>query len=371
MRHRNLRAHREVQTEFSHSGATAAAVVRRPRDPLRIPRRIEAPAKFVANTLNGAALASFALALYDAGFVSETDQGIEIDKLVKTGLERVHRDILGELDHVDEIGLVVSTTLEGLECYTSNDDDDPKQYWIGIDLGNGNAPVSVGDKLKQLEALMPGLGQTVLDTLETAGAKTTGCWSPRFVRETASYTHWMGANTQEEWLEELEMYNSDPEEAVFGPGEYDSYFDESWVIDPAQPLDPFALLQCLEEEEAGVAAITEKVLEMQCLIKEGAHFTSAELTDRETVYRGVWIRWDDDDPTQQVLDDYINYANQGADCYTTLCSVWEVEATQEGFAQWLKGYMQGLKLYKTLDQLLWLLSCVTTGDQDVGNNESE
>ena len=371
MRHRNLRAHREVQTEYTRSRAASTSVVRRPRDPLRIPRRIDAPAKFVVNTLNGAALASFALALYDAGFVSESDQGIEIDKLVRTGLERVHRDILGELDHVDEIGLVVSTTLEGLEGFTSNDDDHPKQYWIGIDLGNNNEPVSVGAKLTQLEASMPGLGQTVLDVIETAGAKTTGCWSPRFVRETASYTQWSGANTQEEWLEELEMFGSDPEESGFGPGEYDSYFQESWVIDRARPLDPFALLQCLEEEEAGVAAITEKVLEMQCLIKESAHFTSAELTDRDTVYRGVWIRWDDDDPTQQVLDDYINFANQGADCYTTLCSVWEVETTQEGFAQWLRDYMQGLKLYKTLDQLLGLLSCVTTGDQDVSSNQSE
>lgn len=363
MRRRTARAHREHQTEFAGSSAGSTAIVRRPRDPLRIPRKVEAPALFVTNTATSAPLANFALALLEAGFLNDTDQG-GLDVLVMRGLERVEQSILGKVCRVEEPALIVSSTLEGLETYTCNEDPDPRLYWIGIEMRNEIGPVIVGETLKTLESISPGFGQTVLDVIELAGARTTGCWSPRFVREAATYTHWCGATTQEEWLEELEMYGNNPEEVGFGPGEFDRYFEVDWAIDAKQGLDPFALVQLLEAEDERVAMTAELALEAQCLLKEGAMFTSAELTERESVYRGVWLRWDEDDPIAQVLDDYINFANQGADCYTTLCSVWEVETTKEGFAKWLTGYAQGLKLYKTLDRLLELLSCDITGDND-------
>lgn len=368
MRHRTASAHRENQGEFARSGAGTTAIVRRPRDPLRVPRKIEAPSRFVANLKSSGPLANFALALLEAGFLNNADQG-DLDDLVLRGLERVEQSILGEVCQVEVPALIVSSTLEGLEGYTCNEDPDPKRYWIGIEMRNEIGPVIVGEKLKALESVASGFGQTVLDVVELAGARTTGCWSPRFVREVATYTHWCGATTQEEWLDELEMYGSDPEDVGFGPGEYDGYFEVPWAIDRTQPLDPFALVQLLEAEDERVAKTAELVLEAQCLLNEGAMFTSAELTDRETMYRGVWLRWDEDDPIPQVLDDYINYANQGADCYTTLCSVWDVSTTKEGFAQWLKGYALGLKLYKTLDRLLELLSCDVTGDNN-GHHQS-
>lgn len=368
MRKSTARPYREHTTEFARGTAGKPPLMRRPRDPLRIPLWIEAPTKFVDSTAKKAPLANFALALLEAGFLNETDLG-ELDHLVRRGLERVEQSILGRLRHVEEPRLVVSTTIDGLEGYTNNEESDPGHYWIGIELQNEVVGVSVGETLMALETITSGLGQTVLDTIEMAAVRTTGCWSPRFVREAATHTHWYGADTQEAWLEELEAYGSDPEDASFGPGEYDGYFKASWVIDRAQPLDPFALVQVLETEDERVAKIVELVLEAQCLFNEDAAFPPSFLTEREQVFRGTWVRWDDADPTAQVLDDFINYANQSSDCFTTLCSVWEVEATREGFAQWLSGYSQGLKLYKTLDRLLELLSCDVTGE-DHGQHQS-
>ena len=102
--------------------------------------------------------------------------------------------------------------------------------------------------------------------------------------------------------------------------------------------------------------VAEKLCELMCLLNNRrSAFPDASPTDRESVYRGCLIRWDENDPIEQVIDDHIEYANQGADCYTTLCSVWDVKITREDFSEWLKSYRLGLQLYKSLDQLLAML----------------
>lgn len=356
MRCRTYAVSRKLTEEFGVSGSAPAPVQRHSHDPLRLPRSCAAPGAYVEHASEGLPLANLALALYDEGLVTEKDSEEGLPELVKVGLKRLMEAVLGDLVFVAPLDLAVSSTLSGCEGYSVEEGEHvPQTYWLALELNPDLETCLVGSRLLALEESVPGLGRTALEVAQTAGARTAGCWSPLFVQELASYIYWRGASSQEEWIEELESSGEDPEEYSFSPEQYEDGFPVDWAISTKRVLDGFSLIQALDHPDPTVGDVAEKLCEVIRLMDQGAMFPGAQETDREPVYRGALIRWDGDDPVQQVIDDHIEYANQGCDGYTTLCSVWDVKITREAFAEWLKRYRLGLQLYKSLDQLLVML----------------
>lgn len=357
MRGRTYAVSRKLTEEFGVSGSASASIKRHPNDPLRLPRKCLAPGAYVEHASAGLPLANLALALYEEGLITEADPDWGLAELVKLGLMRLTEGTLGDLVFVAPVDLAVSSTLEGCEGFSVEESDPvPQTYWLALELTNALEPCFAGKRLLELEKAVPGLGKTALDVAQSAGARTTGCWSPLFVRDLSSYIYWRGAGTQEEWLEELEASGEDPDDYGFSPKQYEEGFEVDWACSAQMELDGFALVQALDHPDPAVGDVVEKLCELMCLLNNRrSAFPDASPTDRESVYRGCLIRWDENDPIEQVIDDHIEYANQGADCYTTLCSVWDVKITREDFSEWLKSYRLGLQLYKSLDQLLAML----------------
>jgi len=356
--------YRERATEFERSGSIPASIGLHSLDPLRLPSRCEAPGVLVANPSSGVSIACLALVLYEAGFLSESDSGC-VDNLVKTGLDRVVERHLGKPMFVDEFALILSSTLEGLDAYPESCNADPSKYWIGLEMGNNFNLCIVGKKLLELESILPGLGQTVLYAVDYAGARTAGCWTPRSVRELAAYIYWQGVDTQEDWRGELELMGEDLEDNCgISPDSYDSAFPVTWATNTRRVIDGLSLTTALDHDDQGVAEIAERLCRVLVLIDAAAGFPGTMALDQEAIYRGCCVRWDDDDPIEQVIDDHVNYANQGCDGFTTFCSVWSVTPTKDGFAEWLKAYQQGLDLYQALDRLLELLDSPSVGESN-------
>jgi PRTRC genetic system protein F len=361
----------ELTGENGCKDATPATNKRDPRDPLALPRRFNVPGSYVKNPASNAPLGSLALTLYEDGFITESDSHKDLHDLVKDGFERVRESDLGPVSFVASFDLIVSSKLDRLdECLDTGDVATTDPYWFALELDGRLEPCNGGRRLLELESTVPGLGETSLFAVEMAGARTTGCWSPGFARDVASYLFWRGATTQKEFLEEMDANEEDEEGFELTPAQYDQAFKFDWACSSSRALDAFGLLHALDHPDTTVGDVAEKVCEVLTLIDQGAGFPCAGITELESVYRGCFICWDPDDPVGRVLDDYLEYANQGSDGFTTLCSVWNVSTTREAFGEWLKSYRQGLKLYRALDQLLSLLDTRPTGETDDSVNQS-
>lgn len=356
MRGRTYAVSRKLTEECGVSGSASASIKRHPNDPLRLPRSCLAPGVYVEHASAGLPLANLALALYEEGLITEADPDPGLAELVKLGLMRLAEGILGDLAFVSPVDLAVSSTLEGCEGFSVEEGEPvPQTYWLALELTNALEPCFAGKRLLELEQAVPGLGKTALEVAQNAGARSAGCWSPQFVRDLSSYIYWRGASTHEEWLEELEGSGEDPDDYGFSPKQYEEGFEVDWACSAGMELDGFALVQAADHPDPAVGDVAEKLCELIGLMNSSAAFPDASPTDRESAYRGCLIRWDANDPIEKVLDDHIEHANQCSDCYTTLCSVWDVKITREAFAEWLQGFRLGLQLYKSLDQLLVML----------------
>lgn len=363
MRLRTYAAHRELAKHERSSGSASPPIKCSPVDALRLPVRCEATTRYVKNLPVHSPLGSLALVLYEAGFLSEADATEALPDLVAKGLQRVHERDLGTLQFLDSFDLGLAPSISALDGCLDGDRASSDSYAIGVELVNSFERCVVGHRLVELEAQFPGLGEVALYAAELAAARTLGCWSPSSVREIASYLWWRGAQTQEEWVEELLVEGEDPDDCGCSPDHFDKMFEHAWVCNPRRSLDAFGLLQAIDAEAQDVAAVASLVADILCEIDSGVSFPDASETERESVYRGCMLRWNSNDPMDEVLDDHINYANQGCDCFTTFIAIWTVDASLSGFASWLTEYRRGLRLCKKLDQLLQLI-----GEREVNDD---
>lgn len=346
--------------------ATQAPVGRGCADPLRMPRKLMVPVTMEKENGASRKLANLALALYEAGYIGEADSSlISTSQLVALGLKRVADRWLGSVHAVAELGISIAETIHAAEGFQSDEPIDPDDLWIGLEIGDAPEPVVVADLILKLESAVPGLGETTLATLEESTRKFGGIWSPATVRELASMFYWQGADTQELWEDILEEMGEDGEEYEMTPAEYDrSLGNLKWVLHSKSVLPPMRLVELLDHEDELVVDIAERLLIIQSMNAAGAELgTFAGFTlERESVYRCAFLCMNEYDVTRRVLDDHVNLANESSDAYTTMITLDLIPPSKDELAKWLRSYIEGLKLYKALDQLIARLAYVETGE---------
>lgn len=356
MRRSIKRTHRELETEsYRTTGAARSTFRGSARDPLSVPKRFRAPARFSTGSDGARTMADFALALLDEGCLSDSDEGA-VTELVQRGMQNLIATEFGQPKFVEDVELILTTTVTGAQGYRLEDDTEGESWWIGLDLSHAANECCIADKTIELEAAVPGLGQTALDLLGQAAAATTGAWTPETLAYHAPYFLWWGADNQSDWLEEVEAMGASPEDFDMSPDQFAAAFELPWVTNPQVRIRGRRLAHLKSHPNREVGHVASLLGRIERLLADRAAFANVELTDEEPVYRGALVRWRDNDPIQQLLDEWINYANQCGDGFTTLASVWEVGQTQEDVRKWIGQFRQGLKLYKALDELLTLLA---------------
>lgn len=355
------RSHRDEHHQ--RTGSVAPAIRSNPLDPLRLPV-VTAPAKFAGRRYGGQTeLAGLALALLDQGFIKTDAQGA-IQTLVAQGLEAVLQRELGELAIVERFDINVGLDSASAAGYLSSACDmgmSDGSLWIGLDSGNTGKECVIGTTVTSLDALIPGFGEAVLHTLESLSHRSISAWTPAHAREMGSYCLWYGAETHEDWIDEIEGLGGDPEDYECSPKEYEDSFGAPWITRPKKVKGITRMLRTAaasqDEKAREVAAL---LVTARRLLKKGGLIPSAHLLDAESAYRSALVRWDKDDWVPRIADEYIEQSNQCCDSFTSVFAAYEIEhADAQQCAKWLDEFRSGLAIYKLLDRLLVSLSCDT------------
>ena len=341
--------------EFVCSGSAPATRIKRPLDPLRLPASASVPAQLQNNAGKTQNLSRMALALYNQGFLNETDEG-DTKALVRTGLDRLVTGTVGTPKYVSSIHLSVACSMESVMGYPSNEESE-SDFWLAVELSNDAEPAYVSDKVLALETKVKGLGQMTMRALTEASWRTFDSWSPVRARDEAVSLWWWGAETKEEWEAEADAMEMDAEEREerLSPDLYDQSFP-SWVLNPGKGFSLRRLSALKKHPDRQVSEVATIILEVLNLGKENVNLPTPELAELEPVYRGAFVRWNDSDPISQVADDYVNRANECCDEFTEISSLWTIPAEVADCEKWVKELHLGLTLYQKLDELLCSLT---------------
>ena len=219
---------------------------------------------------------------------------------------------------------------------------------------------SVGDALEALEAIRPGLGATVLRTLERLAGRTIPLFAPTDVLMTTVYAYWHGDDDEACALEEACGDNEADRESMrlamvtreMIDREYPAWAIE-WVS-RRKVLSSRALRKLAREStDQAVRAVIAEVVELSAIV----------LPERDTGDEDEWfvghagvLRWRQDDQlTMRLVDDYEQMACESGGYEHS--GSWDVRLDRPqdllAWAQAMKPWFRALVL---IDSLIWRLS---------------
>jgi PRTRC genetic system protein F len=286
----------------------------------------------------------------------ETIEGV-IKKAVGRGIE----EVLGKLSM--------------MELSVDLNDGEVDEYWEDRDEHEGKPAASrfhftvdvgaiptayIGERILALEAMRPGLGETVYAVLQWAGYGSMLLFTFQHVFENHPYLYHL-----DEWEdEETEEGDGDAESESESESEFEGMPSKrdlleglpQWVASPALKLTPAQFKRMIGQ--ASTPEWAKEILRTTLAIAdvwEDAANKLGEFTcrDQEPVYTLAVVRFNEQDMMGRILDDYFYMANSSSDSYTQ-SSHFELvyQDDTESFREWWKGILNGFKLVRHIDTLL-------------------
>lgn len=318
--------------------------------------------------------AKIALLWLDAGYIEESDKG--------NPRELIQLAVARWMDKLVEGNRQLANIAVNVMPYPTDDGFSPgnhlgygedswaDKWFIGF-LGGFEMPWVVLEKrITELEQAHPGLGRTALHWFEMAASQLLPIFTPTVGRYVAERAWWYGMDNQEDFEAEMESYHEgcgeedeSAEDDSFGPDKFDASFPD-WMFKPSKegpPLLDAAQLQHLASE--GATEEARQVAELVLAISQRDDKTyrlpyvfGDSPVQLDNAYHLAYLRWSRDDCLVQLVDDFMNEANQCSDCFTELLGADCVPLDESGFQQWKTGIEAGFAVLKQLDALLPLIS---------------
>jgi PRTRC genetic system protein F len=218
--------------------------------------------------------------------------------------------------------------------------------------------VFIGERILALEALCPGLGETVCAALQWAGYGSMLLFTFNHVFESIPFMYYFdergeqGENGDDE--EEDPNFEGLPTKETLLEGV------PKWAGCPQLKLTP----QQVEENINTVSTpdwakeVLQSTLALAEAYKDGSHkLGEFSYSEHEPVYTLAVIRFSTEDQMGMILDDFFNMANNCSDNYTQSSHIELVyQDDTEAFGEWWKGILNGFKLVKSIETLLLQLS---------------
>ena len=278
---------RRFEPERDMGGASYAAVGRRRADPLAIPE--------IGCALGGnPAEAQFVLSMMDAGLVNEAECiDDQPGTIIQKSMSAFRQTRLPENALTMEITEYLAITGDGYHADTHS-----WTYALETEI----PPVRVMEpKYAELEAMCPGMAETVMYHMTIAGAWLTFPGTPEGVRERATYMLWYGMDDQAKWEEEFVGMGGELNEDHMGehdcPAVYDGTFP-GWMLNTQRRV-PNRKLKKLARRSKTAASLARLLLRIQRLCELMPEIER----DGECAYPAFILRWNEDDSLVRTLDD--------------------------------------------------------------------
>lgn len=171
-------------------------------------------------------------------------------------------------------------------------------YWGG--------QLTIGPAVKRLETAHPGLGETVMASLDEA-ARLIPIFTPRDALSWASFAYWNGCDTDAEWQQMCIENGDDPDDfEMVTRGEFDRAIPR-WVSEPRQRISARRLQQ-LAAQGSGKAQRVAGALHRLALARRSDNWPErlSISYDRTVILRAAMLRWGPNDPMFRIADDFRN-----------------------------------------------------------------
>lgn len=324
----------------------------------------------------GTRWATIALLWMDAGYIEETDQGSPRE-LIQTAVVRwMEKQVDGNRQLANFAVQVMPYPSDtgfgpGDHMGYGKEQEWADKWYLGI-IGGYEAPwVQLERRITELEQIHPGLGKTAVHWFDMAASRLLPIFTPRVGRYIAERAWWYGTDNQDDYESEMASYrecNGEEEDGVeeedsFGPDSFEKCFPDwlhkpgkepEWMLDAAQ-LQHIAL-EGKTEDVRSVASIALTLSQADPSSYRLPYVYGASPVQLDNVYHLAYVRWNKDDPLIQLVDDFMEEANQCSDSFTELLGADCVPLDESGFQQWKTEMEAGFAVLKQLDALLPLIS---------------
>lgn len=323
----------------------------------------------------GTRWAKIALLWMDAGYIEETDQGSPRELIQKAVARWMDKQVEGNRQLANFSVQVMPYPSDdgfgpGARMGYGDESWDSKWY-LGI-IGGYEAPwVQLERRITELEQAHPGLGKTALHWFDIAASQLLPIFTPHVGRHIAERVWWYGMDDQEGYESEMaDFHEANGEEGdgeeegdSFGPDAFDKCFPDwlfkpgkepEWMIDAAQLQH---LAQKGETEDVrSIAGIVLALSQADTKSYRLPYVYGESPVQLDNVYHLAYVRWNNDDRLMQLVDDFMEEANQCSDCFTELLGADCVPLDESGFQKWKTEMEAGFAVLKQLDALLPLIS---------------
>lgn len=298
--------------------------------------------------------ATLALHLLNAGFLKSSDKG-DVVSLCSVGLNRWMEQHTKPLK-VYGMDIIVTPDIsdEGYE-YTDGGSktEASRELFMRFTIDDSIAQFAIGEKLMRLEELVPGLGKTAYHWLAVQGVRHFGVFTPWMGHDLAQYTWWFGCDTMQDFEEELQNYEMTLEE--FGqptPDEWTAAFPE-WALNINAELSAEQLQDLVSHKDALIGEVASAILDVQSL--KDSEMPDLYGTELQAAYSGFYLFWEEQDMSTRLLDDFMEYANSGADYYTNDVGIVKIPREITAIAQLFQNLETGFKQMKNIERLTSLV----------------
>ncbi len=325
--HTQVRSRKAKQTVHTAVAQPAAAPLTRPSFGLSLPKL---PSSIPAShTVQAGALESCLdlLTFIDAGLVLETDIPEAWncnDTIFQSVLDRFtakHSDALSIFD----MKVIYSESLDDLitdEEVEKNDlikicGGNPEQKTINFGIyTNSWEEIFIGKKIEELEKKIPGFGRTVIGLITRATyEKSMYCVTPAETYGMCQMNYWMGEEDESSILEEMigEMDAEEFEEQsldVFKKSDLYAHMPE-WAVEYGTLMSIEQIQELTTHKDEFVAQVASALLPISEKDKDKDHHSVGISMNHASP--ALLIRWNDQDATTQIYDDYYRYICE-SDC---------------------------------------------------------
>lgn len=216
---------------------------------------------------------------------------------------------------------------------------------------------AIGGGLERLEAVMPGLGITVLDVLDNQSRFVYPLFAPRDAHDVASMLYWYGEDDETMAVEEMCGDDAAAQATMREEMVTAKHFTEAypawalvWKPEKLKQLELTGIVR--EGKDAYAKDIAAMALELARLhIKD--EFRPD--IDGEFIGFGAVLSWCEDDLTVRVYDDLINMAQEGEFC-DVMGEVRFALNEPEAMQAWQRSMRPRFKAMRLIDSLIWRLS---------------
>lgn len=340
--------------------APAPALMGLPRIPAGIPKEL-------VQSVNAMGSAKIALALLDAGLLSELDMvngNRHPVALIESSFKRWFERVSAPLSIFD---LKLDMTDSVVNWESGFSDDEARSHFelaeaetvsFGVDFGAWDR-FFLKHKVEEIEKVAPGLGKTAIERLESILYSSMFVVTPSFVEDAARYNYWGGSDDEGEYLAECCGSDEEREELL---AEMITKADIQKLMPSLETklLCNDEIIAFTESTDTLVASVAAKLLEMDD--EEGyqrpVHADQISQDGSVCTDAGVWLQWQPDDMTNRIMDDWYQYVMECGNL--SMCVFWMFELTSEKIAVGMKNMERYISRLIWAEQLLMLIGTLET-----------